>query len=673
VGALCGVSFSGEVTIESLLTEMTDYEAVARLPEPAFIVKQASSYDRASKGADDAKGWFANNDWSKFIRSEENQGRVEWVLMDVDGPGAVVRVWFAGTRPKGRVRYYLDGAETPAIDAPACDLIIGTALVGKPLAIENATGGGGNPGGMNLFLPVPYAKHCKMTYGEENAKDPKKPPDQRWYNIEYRTYAPETKVQTFAMKGLESAKAMIENACHTLQFPPPATRKMLREDGMDIQPGIEQKMNLLQTMHTVRQLDLRLKTEKPEDLEQALRSTVLRASFDDEETIWCPVGDFFGCGVGLNSLDSWYRTIDKDGTMTCRWVMPYEKSIQISLLNLGKQKVNAKWKVTMGDSKWDERSMHFHANWRHQYPIPTRPFSDWNYITITGKGVYMGDSLALFNPVTDWWGEGDEKIFRDGEAFPSHFGTGTEDYYCYAWGSTQLFQSPFANQIRCDGPGNKGHTTITRTRMLDRITFTQSLRFDMEIWHWKDCKVGYSVATYWYALPGATSNRGPAPEDAAAPIVQLQNSPKYKIAGAIECEKMDVVAKAEGCKIETQTGDALPNGKWSNEAQLFVRANKIGDFIELRAPVSETAPQKVTLYATKSWDYGVLRFTINGKAAEKECDMFNAQAVASGPIELGVFEPKDGQMTIRVEVAGSNPAAKGTKAFFGLDCIVLSK
>ena len=37
------------------------------------------------------------------------------------------------------------------------------------------------------------------------------------------------------------------------------------------------------------------------------------------------------------------------------------------------------------------------------------------------------------NPVEAWWGEGDEKVFVDGEKFPSHFGTGTEDYYGYAW------------------------------------------------------------------------------------------------------------------------------------------------------------------------------------------------------------------------------------------------
>ena len=30
-------------------------------------------------------------------------------------------------------------------------------------------------------------------------------------------------------------------------------------------------------------------------------------------------------------------------------------------------------------------------------------------------------------------------------------------------------------------------------------------------------------------------------------------------------------------------------------------------------------------------------------------------------------------MVLRVEVVGANPASQGTKSYFGLDCVVLSK
>jgi hypothetical protein len=82
--------------------------------------------------------------------------------------------------------------------------------------------------------------------------------------------------------------------------------------------------------------------------------------------------------------------------------------------------------------------------------------------------------------------------------------------------------------------------------------------------------------------------------------------------------------------------------------------------------------KKVTLHATKSYDYGILRLTVNGKQAAKDFDGYAAQPVLSGPVELGVFEPKDGQFVLRVEVVGANPAAKGPKYFLGLDAVVLS-
>ncbi|HLX61510.1 MAG TPA: glycoside hydrolase family 172 protein [Planctomycetota bacterium] len=644
------------VALESLLNEMIDRDAVARWPEPAFTCKQASSYDRRSKTPADPAGWFANNDWSQFIRSEEHQGRREWVMMDADGPGCVVRFWTGGKPAVGTVRFYLDNAAEPCIAAQLQDLLSGRAFVQRPLAIENPKQAG------NLYLPIPYAKHCTITYDEKDPKDPAAPPQQRWYNIEYRTYAAGTKVKSFSMDDLKSVDVFVTLKILSGRRP----RMVRRRSTLDttLAPGQAASAALPAGPAAVYNMELHL--DNPDA--QSLRSLVLRATFDGEETIWCPVGDFFGSGVGLNELESWNRTVTKDGTLRCRWTMPFKTSATFTLLNLGKAPVPVTLNTAQSPWTWDDRSMHFHANWRQQNPLSTRPMSDWNYITTTGKGVYVGDTLCVFNPVSDWWGEGDEKIWVDGETFPSHFGTGSEDHYGYAWGDAHLFQGPFANQVRCDGPGNLGHTVVTRTRSLDAIPFTKSLQFDMEVWHWKECQVGYAATTYWYALPGATSNRGPQSDEAARAIPETPGVVKLK--DAIECEKMPIVAQTPGLAIETQTG-GLTAGGWSGGAQLFVRGRKPGDFVELKVTTNQSAPSKLTLYATKSWDYGVLRFSVNGKAVEKDFDAYNATAVTSGPIELGAHEPKDGQFILRVEVVGSNLASKGTKSYFGLDAVTV--
>ena len=61
------------------------------------------------------------------------------------------------------------------------------------------------------------------------------------------------------------------------------------------------------------------------------------------------------------------------------------------------------------------------------------------------------------------------------------------------------------------------------------------------------------------------------------------------------------------------------------------------------------------LYATRSFDYGILRFTVNGQPAGADVDFYAAKPVASGAIELGTFEPVDRVYILRAEVVGKNP------------------
>ena len=63
---------------------------------------------------------------------------------------------------------------------------------------------------------------------------------------------------------------------------------------------------------------------------------------------------------------------------------------------------------------------------------------------------------------------------------------------------------------------------------------------------------------------------------------------------------------------------------------------------------------------------------MNGRAAAKDYDAYSKESKAWGPVDLGVFEPKDGRMVLRFEVVGASPESRGTKAYFGLDCVVLS-
>jgi hypothetical protein len=528
-------------------------------------------------------------------------------------------------------------------------------MIPAPLSAERARG-------CNLYLPIPYAKHCKITSDKGGF----------YYQVNYRTYQPGTSVESLAPGAIERTKPVIDRTSQALAWQTESRAAVLLA-GTTLAPGAAKTVNFAQGPAAVSSLFL---TVKGTHRDQAMRSTVVRMTFDGEETVWCPAGDLFALGPGVREFKTWWVECAADGTMCLRFPMPYQRNASLTVENHGKQSVTIDTSYSSLTSfAWDDRSMYFHAAWRDQYPIHTRPMQDWNYITIEGQGVFVGDSLSVMNPVKEWWGEGDEKIYIDGEASPSHFGTGTEDYYGYAWCMPEVFHTPFNAQSRCDGQehgNNWGRTTVMRTRMLDAVPFTRSLRFDMEVWHWAECDVEYAATTYFYARPGVATNRKPDPESAARPLVQPPPlPPPYKVKDAIECESLQVVAKSPGVEADAQGG--FGPELWSGQQQFWIRAKKIGDFVELKIPAPNIKALKIILHATKSWDYAIVRLSVNGQVPKPDIDLCSGErkVLATGPIDLGVFTPVDGSFVLRVEIVGANAKAEPPKTYAGLDCIVL--
>ena len=669
VGGLPAARAVPAVSLDSLLGEMVDYAAPARWPQPEFTCRQASSYDRA-KVVPDQPGWFANSDQNQFIRTETTQGRSEKVMLDADGPGCIVRFWLTTDKNKqGTLRIYLDGAAEPALVFPAYDLLSGDLGIGPPLAQPHPDYRPDSNGGNSLYLPIPYARHCKVTWQEAGSSS-------RYYQINYRTYAPGTEVRTFTRTALAAARPPIEWVNKTLQAAPDAPTGQGGTMPMDLAAGGTHPVDLPPGPAALRRLELHVLTAGRADSERALRSLIVQMDCDGEPTIWCPASDFFGCGVGLNPLRSWYRTVKDDGTMVSRWVMPYRKNAHLSLTNLAATPIKFSITGSVGHWQWDERSMHFHAAWHHEADLKTPPERDWNFVKIAGRGVYVGDTLAIFNPVATWYGEGDEKIWVDGEKFPSHMGTGTEDYYGYSYAPKPVHQTPFCGEPRIDQPMTQGHNTSTRTRNLDGIPFRNSLQFDMELIAWKPTTLTYAATTYWYAFPGATSSVPPQPQQAALPIPTLADaiaaaSAASRKPGAIECESMKVPAKSGDFFVGDQDMQPFGGERWSNGHQLLVKATGLGDSVEIEVPCPVAAPRKLVLYATQAPDFATLRFAINGQAVTGMLDCHATGVQPAPAFVLGVFTPHDGKFSLHVEVAGANPASIGAKYFFGLDCVTL--
>jgi hypothetical protein len=632
------------VTLESLLGEMTDLERITRWPDPPYTCRQFSSYDRASRGKD--QDWFANADAGHFLRAEQRDGRTENVMMEAEGPGAVVRIWSAN--PEGTLRVYLDGAAEPVIAVPMQQLLSGNVrFAPSPLA-------GVRSRGWNLYFPIPYAERCKITCDADGF----------YYHVNYRTYPRGTGVQSFSLELAAALEERIRRVADRLR-----STAQSRSAGAEpaavagtvcVPPGDTVPLARLSGPGAIR--EMRIADIDAEQLDLALRQAVLVATFDGKQTVQCPLGDFFGTAPGIDPYASLPMGICEGGTLWSHWVMPYHREAIIEVRSLGASTLGFEWQLRAGSYDWDDRSMHFHAKWRAAYDLPTQPRRDWNFLEVTGRGLFVGDAMYIANPLRQWWGEGDEKIYVDDEDFPSHFGTGTEDYYGYAWCSNEVFAHAYHNQPRCDGPGNYGYTAVNRWHILDSIPFAERFRFDMEIWHWKDCAVSVAATSYWYAQPGAADNFPALTKDDLR-IPQLPAYVIHRVPGALEGESLEVLS-VEGVARPQPWDETL-----SGEAQLWWTGARPGSRLVVGFDVKRAGRYRVSARCMQASDYGIVQLSVNGERPTAPQSMYSSHPMPSKVFSLGTFDLPAGTNRLIVDMV--NRHTKSTNYFFGLDYVLL--
>jgi hypothetical protein len=95
--------------------------------------------------------------------------------------------------------------------------------------------------------------------------------------------------------------------------------------------------------------------------------------------------------------------------------------------------------------------------------------------------------------------EGWESIYRDGETEPSVRGTGTEDYFNGAWyylAKGGRFSAPYHGCILRDVL--RGRVAAYRFEMSAPVSFSRSLRVQIQHGFYNDLPGDYSSTAYWY-------------------------------------------------------------------------------------------------------------------------------------------------------------------------------
>jgi hypothetical protein len=399
---------------------------------------------------------------------------------------------------------------------------------------------------------------------------------------------------------------------------------------------------------------------------------LLRIYWDGQEKpgVEAPVGDFFANAFGKrSSIISVPVAVEDADSYNCFWHMPFRKSARMEIVNESELAIsllyyNIDW---IKRESLPEDTPYFYAQYRQEYPASSG--RDYVILETQGKGHYVGTVLSVRTRSPSWFGEGDEKIYIDGEDKPSIWGTGTEDYFLSAWGlqttSTPFFGVPYFDQWGIVG----GHTSAYRWHVNDPIVFQRGIKFTIEHFgwispdenpenkstSWNEREDDYSSVAFWYQT-GKPTFAARAPHARERKLPNIERTVVY--ARDFTDTKYHGVGKAQRQQLALYPAPQL----------LYLAAEAKDAWLEIPFQVTKKEPLRLLLNATKSYDFGRYQAQLNGVNIGSEIDLFSAK-VANEEVHLLDFWPEPGSYTLRLVCVGKNAQSQGYYA--GLESVRL--
>lgn len=399
------------------------------------------------------------------------------------------------------------------------------------------------------------------------------------------------------------------------------------------------------------------------------KKLLLRMYWDDEESpsVDVPLNDFFCQGHGLDlKVNSLPIRVTADGkARNCYFVMPFRKSARIEVKNEGNEPVGALyWYIDWQKYKGISRdTAYFHAQYRQEFPCESG--KDYVILDAEGKGHYVGCNLSVRCLEPGWWGEGDDRFYIDDESKPSIMGTGSEDFFCDAWGIREM-DGLFYGCPLMEGLDLYDRMTSYRFNIPDPIPFDKSLKVTIEHkgarlqpdgnWNgYMERADDFSSVAYWYQI----EPHKPFPK---MPPVTKRLYKSYGI--TLEAEGLIQSAEYHGGDLAIQELQG-----WSGGKQLFFTPKDETGYIKLKINVPEDGRYMIRIIPTRSWDYGIYDILLDGAKISHKLDLYSDLTTLSKPVNLGIQKLSKGEHSIGFACTGRNPASDGY--YFGLDAIEL--
>ncbi len=410
---------------------------------------------------------------------------------------------------------------------------------------------------------------------------------------------------------------------------------------------------------------------------------VLRMHWDDEKepAVEAPLGDFFAAGFGLRrEIRSIPVQVEGGDGYNCYWPMPFHKRGLITITNESQKNVRSFYYHIdyTEEEKPSEKAAYFCAQYRNEFPEKTG--TDYLILDAEGEGHYVGTVMSVRSRSPFWFGEGDAKLYVDGEKKPTIQGTGTEDYFLMAWGLNEtLFPYFGCTYMSSDFEDLGVQYTLYRWHIADPVRFTKSLRFEIEHKGWisdDETESGkaeghvereddMATVAFWYQV-------GQPKRFTMLPPLSQRVLPNLDI--VIEAKTLQGTARHSPGVVELQKGY-----DWTGDGQIFFMPASDQPVLEVDFQVEKEAYRGLILRCTYADDYGTYRIFLDGKNVRQPDDYMAGQKLRDfdffskelrvRDIYLGSFNLPTGKHTLRLECVGHNALSRGN--YLGLDSVRL--
>lgn len=604
------------------------FELISQLRPDAWVY-QNSSYDRNGR----------NYDWTGVLGTSGSEN----IMLDVKGAGCIYRIWFTSdslstTSPKvnqltGTFRFYFDGATSPSFQVPMEQLFSGThPWYPKPLVGNNKD----SSGGWYCYVPMPFRTGCRITHTNSGSLN--------YYHVTYHRYVTADGITTF--NGSQPVGPAVTKWNAAGSDPKPDHGTKVATGTVTIPAGGSASLVSIPGPGVIQQIEL-----FPSNVTSSLLSDVrLQASWDRVgKAVDVPLGAFFGSSLGPANVTA--LPVGMSGSrLYCYFPMPFQSLGQIALANSSNTAVSAVGYSIRYTPTPPPRSVgRFYAVYNHQERIPEG--LDYNFVTTNGTGHLVGVVQALRGwSLSQWYLEGDERIYADNALTPAMHGTGTEDFYNAGW----YFQGGLFGKPTHGHPLHFGtEQTIQsdncyRFFMGDVLPFRNYLRAGIEHGGWNEDQAMLESAAMFYKSPRATMFQTDT----------LNAMDSSRVPQTATTWTGSTAAYYQGNSDRAYATDA---GRWVSpgaSSAFAIRTDPPGDYVVLRRRLNYSVPrQQADVY-------------VNGNLAGTWYDAGSSQADGSRATQYPAFRDSDffippalarGKASLQIEIRNSSTESEWTE------------